>query len=83
LPDEKRRTADEFVTMNNAATGLWISQIGVLDLTTQTFTLLDREGFDARHEATVSWFDEDRIVIWAVNENDHDLYLYTIPAELP
>jgi hypothetical protein len=72
-----------FVTMNHASTGLGISQIGVLNLTTQTFTLLDREGFDARHEATVSWFDEDRIVIWAVNENDHDLYLYTIPAELP
>lgn len=72
-----------FVSYHNEETGLGISQIGVLDLNARTFTLLDREGYEARDEVSVSWFDEDRIFIWAVMENDNYLYLYTIPALLP
>ncbi|NCB51242.1 MAG: hypothetical protein EOM54_05090 [Clostridia bacterium] len=67
-----------FVTYNNDTTGLGISQIGVLDLKMQTFTLLDREGYEVRHEAAVSWFDNDRVVIWAVTNDYGYLYLYHI-----
>jgi hypothetical protein len=67
-----------FVTMDNAATGLGVSQIGVLDLKRYTFTLLDREGYEARHEASVSWFDDSRVVIWADTDDYGYLYLYAI-----
>lgn len=72
------RTGDKiaFVTYENGASGLSISQIGIMDLRAQTFTLLDRKGYDARHEASVSWFDDNRIVIWAVTDTYGYLYLY-------
>lgn len=67
-----------FVSMDNAATSLGVSQIGVLDLERRTFTLLNREGYEARHEATVSWFDDNRVVIWAVTDDYGYLYLYSM-----
>ena len=34
---------------------------------------LNREGYDVRHESTVSWFDNDRVVISAVEEDGSQL----------
>ena len=67
-----------YVKLNNATTGLGISQIGVLDFEQHVFKLLDREGYEERHEATVSWFDDNHPVIWAVTGEYGYLYLYSI-----
>lgn len=69
-------------TVNNDATGLGISQIAIMDLNTHTFTLLDRKGYEVRHEASVSWFDDDRVVIWAVTDSYGYLYLYSFTNPL-
>ncbi len=80
----------EFVSINSTGTkmlytqtdtdakGLGVSEVGVLDLQKHTFTLLDRKGYEARYEASIGWFDENRIAIRANNDNYGYLYLYTI-----
>lgn len=81
---------DVFLTMNPAedkilfiqetpeADGLGIFQLGVLNLTSRTFVLLDREGYETRRETSVGWFDNDRVAIRADFEGCGYLYLYTV-----
>lgn len=81
---------DVFLTMNPAedkilfiqetpeADGLGISQLGVLDLASRTFVLLDREGYETRRETSVGWFDNDRVAIRADAKGVGYLYLYTV-----
>lgn len=54
-----------FLAMEMDGDGLGISELTVLDLEQGTATALSREGYDVRHEVTVSWFDESRLVIRA------------------
>lgn len=72
-----------FELADSSVPGLGISQIGVLDLEKRSFTLLDREGYDVRFESSMSWFDNDRVVIQAYEDNEPSvgvqyLYVYTI-----
>lgn len=81
---------DVFLTMNPAedkilfiqetpeADGLGISQLGVLNLASRTFVLLDREGYETRRETSVGWFDNDRVAIRADAKGVGYLYLYTV-----
>ena len=54
-----------FLVMEMDGDGLGISELTVLDLEQGMATALSREGYDVRHEVTVSWFDENRVVIRA------------------
>lgn len=68
-----------FSSSDSDTPGLGIAQIGILDLEKQSFTLLDREGYEARREGIMSWFDNDRVVIRASADPDRldsGLYLY-------
>ena len=57
--------------------GLGVSQLGILDLDRGTFLAFDREGYDALHEASVSWFSDDQVIIWGYsNDSDPTYYLY-------
>lgn len=72
-----------FDLTDSSAPGLGVSQIGVLDLEKRSFTLLDREGYEVRFEGSMSWFDNDRVVIQAYKDNEPSvgiqyLYIYTI-----
>lgn len=64
-----------FVRYDPEADGLGVSEMGVLNLETYSFVLFDREGYEVRHEDTVSWFDNDRIAISASTEEQGYLYL--------
>lgn len=68
-----------FAGHNDQTEGLGISSLGVMDLEKGTFTLLDREHYDAVYEGVLGWFDEDRIAITAHGKDDYNqtyLYLY-------
>ena len=68
-----------FASYDDQADGLGISSLGVMDLERGVFTLLDRENYDALHEGSLSWFDEDRVAITAHGKEDYNetyLYLY-------
>lgn len=52
-----------FLVVEMDGEGLGISELTVLDLERGTAAALSREGYDVRHETTVSWFDDDRVVI--------------------
>lgn len=72
-----------FDMTDSSVPGLGVSQIGVLDLEKRSFTLLDREGYEVRFEGSMSWFDNDRVVIQAYGDNEPSvgiqyLYVYTI-----
>lgn len=62
-------------SFDHDADGLGIRQLGVIDMENETYTLLDREGYDIREETAAGWFDNDRIAITAVN-NHGAQYLY-------
>ena len=68
-----------FADHNAQTEGLGISSLGVMDLEKGTFTLLDREHYDAVYEGVLGWFDEDRVAITAHGKDDYNqtyLYLY-------
>lgn len=54
------------------------SEIGILDLEEQSFILFEREGYETRREHAISWFDDDRVAIWASTEENWYLYLFTV-----
>lgn len=57
--------------------GLGISSLGVMDLESGAFQLLDRDNFDALTDLELDWFDEDRVAITAHEKhNFHQTYLY-------
>lgn len=57
--------------------GLGISSLGVMDLESGAFQLLDRDNFDALTDLELDWFDEDRVAITAhETHNFHQTYLY-------
>ena len=62
-----------FLTMEMDGEGLGISELTVLDLERGMATALGREGYDVRHEAAVSWFDNRRVAISAVEEDGSQL----------
>ena len=44
----------------------------------ETYTLLDREGYEIREETAAGWFDDNRIVVIAEDhKGERYLYLYT------
>ena len=66
-----------FADYDYAADSLGIARLGVIDLTRGTFTVLDREGYDALDEGNLSWFDEDRVAIRSSQKDDYtECYLY-------
>ena len=68
-----------FASHGGQADGLGISSLGVMDLEAGTFTLLDRDSDASLHEASLGWFDEDRVVICGYAADDFTqscLYLY-------
>lgn len=67
-----------FIQETPEADGLGISQLGVLNLASRTFVLLDREGYETRRETSVGWFDHDRVAIRADAKGVGYLYLYTV-----
>lgn len=67
-----------FIRETSEADGLGVSQLGVLNLVSRTFILLDREGYETRRETSVGWFDNDRVAIRADSQGCGYLYLYTV-----
>ena len=68
-----------FADHNDQTEGLGISSLGVMDLEKGTFTLLDRDSDASLYEASLGWFDEDRVAIWGYASEDFTqtcLYLY-------
>ena len=68
-----------FASYGGLAAGLGISSLGVLDLEQGTFPLLDRDSSASLHEASLGWFDEDRVAICGYAADDFTqscLYLY-------
>ncbi len=63
---------------DSMGSGLAVSEMGILDLAERRFTVFAREGYETRYEGSVSWFDNDRIIIEAVAEEGNYLYLFTI-----
>lgn len=64
------------------ADGLGVSSIGILDLEKHSIILFDREGYEIRREDSISWFDNDRVVIWANTDEYGYLYLFTVNGEV-
>lgn len=62
-----------FLTMEMDQEGLGISEVTVLNLESGVAMALNREGYDVRHESAVSWFDNDRVAISAVEEGGSQL----------
>lgn len=67
--------------MNNmpksaTAAGLGDSELGVLDLEKGTFTAFSREGYNARYEWSLGWFDDDRVEIWSGQWSAEAVYIY-------
>lgn len=57
--------------------GLGVSELGVLDLEKGGFLSFDREGYDTLYEWGLSWFDNDRVAIYAQDsQNAETTYLY-------
>lgn len=67
-----------FVRFDPEADGLGVSEMGVLNLETYSFIVFDREGYEVRHEDTISWFDNDRVAISASTEKQGYLYLISV-----
>lgn len=68
-----------FASYGGQADGLGISSLGVMDLERGTFTLLDRDSSADLYEASLGWFDEDRLAICGYAAEDFTqscLYLY-------
>lgn len=56
---------------------LEIGNLGVLDIPKNKLIMMDRKGQEIRRECDIGWFDNNRIVIDAAEENkDRYLYLY-------
>lgn len=53
-----------------------ISQLGVLDLTTGKFLAFDRKGCDNLHEWSISWCDDNRIMIRNGETGTDSIHLY-------
>lgn len=73
-----------FTQFDETAKGLAIESLGVLNINNEKLTMLSREGYENRYEASVSWFDNKRIVIWATSDkddNDNYLYIYEFKNE--
>ena len=55
-----------------------IRQLGMIDMEDETYTVLEREGYDIREETAAGWFDNGRIAIAAENYlGERYLYLYS------
>ena len=68
-----------FASYGGQADGLGISSLGVMDLEQGTFTLLDRDSSADLYEASLGWFDENRVAICGYAAEDFTqscLYLY-------
>lgn len=63
---------------SSAGSGLAVSEMGILSLNEYSFTVFSREGYETRYEGSVSWFDNDRILIEAVSGQDNYLYIFTL-----
>ena len=65
-------------SFDHTAAGLGIRQLGMIDMEDETYTVLDREGYDIREETAAGWFDNGRIAIAAENYlGERYLYLYS------
>lgn len=53
-----------------------ISQLGVLNLESKTFTVFDRKDNENLEELSISWFDDDRVQIDNSQSDTYALYLY-------
>ena len=71
-----------FYQTADQADGLGVSSIGVLDLEKHSIILFDREGYEIRYESSMSWFDNNRVVIWANTDEYGYLYLFTVNDEV-
>ena len=68
-----------YAVYGGGADGLGISALGVADLETGVFTLLDRKSSPALHESSLGWFDRDRVAVRGRAADDMGrswLYLY-------
>lgn len=68
-----------FASYGGQADGLGISSLGVMDLEQGTFILLDRDSDASLYEASLGWFDEDRVAICGYAADDFTqscVYLY-------
>lgn len=61
---------------DETVSGLAVSELGVLDLEKSVFITFDREGYDARYEWSIGWFDDDRVAIHARSQDGATQYLY-------
>lgn len=67
-------TKHDYYTNGNS---LGIEELGVYDINKHEFSILSREGYETRDEASLMWFDNKRIAVWAKNKNSENyLYLY-------
>lgn len=67
-----------FAMFDRKADGLGMDHLGVINVENNTFTLLNREGYEIREETAVGWFDEERISILAESSiGEKYLYLYS------
>ncbi|MCM1027637.1 MAG: hypothetical protein NC432_14495 [Roseburia sp.] len=90
IEDFQCSSTEDFISANRAgnkilyaqadgdAVGLAVSRIGVLDLEKKAFILFDREEYETRYEASLGWFDDDRVAIRAQGEEYGYLYLLTV-----
>jgi hypothetical protein len=68
-----------FMQFDSTANRLGIKSLGVLNMKSEKLTMLSREGYENRYEVNLSWFDNNRVAIWARAAeygNDNYLYLY-------
>ena len=59
-----------------SADGLGITMLGVLDMDSGEFIAFDRSGYDNLIEATVGWYDDERVIIEALVKGDSTHYMY-------
>ena len=50
--------------------------LGVLDMDSGEFIAFDRSGYDNLIEATVGWYDDERVIIEALVKGDSTHYMY-------
>lgn len=60
---------------SGVSNSLALYTIGVLDMQTGVLSMLEREGYEAKTEHSIEWFDDARIVVIASNAND-EFYMY-------
>lgn len=62
------------------AEGLSIASLGVIDMSTGVLTAFDRSGYEDMEGVSVSWLDDERVILESVAENhkSHHLCIYEL-----